>query len=158
MDIINALANYLSGVNGEIWGFGGIALAFIGTGVTELFNERKKNWLQAFWFVPGVIYIFLAIYSSIYGTIKIVDTGIVLGYLGIGAGLFCTAWTMHPNRKTNILKWIVSWVIMVFGIIFTLGAAVIMMPSGLITFISLLSIILFILVLSIIYKILRPMT
>lgn len=154
MDIINILANYLNGPTGDFWGFLGIALAYIGTGLAELFVKRKKDWRKAIWFVPGGIFIFFAVYSLIYGTVKVVDVGKVLGYLGIGAGLFCTAWSMHANRKTYRLKWVVSWVIMALGILFTMGAAVLMMPSGLITLNGLLAIVLMALIFYAIYKIL----
>ena len=70
-----SLANYLSGPSGDFWGFIGIALAYICTGITELAGEHKKDRHNLLWFGPGVIFIILAIASSIYGTIKVVDAG-----------------------------------------------------------------------------------
>jgi hypothetical protein len=151
-NLINVFANYLNGASGDFWGFLGIALAYIGTGIAELFSERKKEWQKAIWFIPGVIFIFLSINSLLYGTVKVVDAGKVLGYLGIGAGLFCLAWTMHANRKTEVAKWVVSWIIMVLGILFTLCAAVLMIPSGLVTLSSLLIIVVIALIFYAIYK------
>jgi len=151
--MINNLANYLSGVNGDFWGFIGIALAYICTGISELFGERKIDWRKASWFVPGAIFIYLAIKCLIYRTVKVVDAGVVLGYLGIGAGLCCTAWTMHAKRKEEMVKWVVSWILMVVGILFTFGAAVIMMPSGLVTTTTLIFVIIVTLIFSGIYKI-----
>lgn len=142
------LANYLSGPSGDFWGFMGIALAYVCTGITELVGENKNDRHNLLWFGPGIIFIILAIASLIYGTIKVVDAGKVLGYLGIGTGLYCTAWSMHA-KITDRFKWVVSWIIMVVGLLFTLGAAIIMRPAGLVNFNMLITLITLILVISI---------
>jgi hypothetical protein len=143
------LANYLSGPSGDFWGFMGIALAYICTGVTELVGENKKNRHNLLWFGPGIIFIILAVSSLIYGTIKVVDAGKVLGYLGIGTGLYCTAWTMHADKVNDRVKWVVQWIIMIVGLLFTLGAAIMMRPAGLVTFNALITLIALILVISV---------
>ena len=132
MDIINTVANYLSGVIGEFLGFLGIAFVYIGTGVADLFNERKKEWQHYFWFLPGIYFIFLSFYSLVHGTVLVVDAGKVLAYLGIGTGLVCTAWMINADRKTYLFKRVVSWVIMVLGIISVLCAAVLVIAPGLV--------------------------
>jgi len=151
--MINNLANYLTGAPGDFWGFLGIGLAFLCTGITELLTEKTINWQKAWWLLPAVIFVILSIRCSEYGTVKIVDAGKVLGYLGIGSGFLCTASTIHADRQKEKPKWFISVGMMVLGLIFTLGAAVIMMPSGLVTINGLIDVVIFVLVLSGLYKI-----
>ena len=56
---------------------------------------------------------------------------------------------MHA-KKTDRLKWIVSWVIMSLGLLFTLGAAIIMRPTGLMNFNVIITLIALLFVISVI--------
>ncbi len=129
MDVLEGLARYISGPSGIFWGFCGIATTYVGMGIAELVGERKKNWLQVLWFVPGAVFAYLAFSSLTYGVVNDVDAGKVLAYLGIGTGLVCVGWTMRASREKQMSKYVVAWVLIIIGDIFVLAGAVLMVAS-----------------------------
>ena len=116
------IASYLNGPTGDFLGFLAIAVTYVIMGITEIVDKRKGSWL---WFLPGAAFIVLAIFSLTSGTTTLVDTGKVLGYMGIGTGLICTSWSMHADWNKSKQKYIASWAILVIGELSIGGAATI---------------------------------
>jgi membrane protein YdbS with pleckstrin-like domain len=56
---------------------------------------------------------------------------------------------MHADKVNDRAKWVVQWIIMIVGLLFTLGAAIIMRPAGLVNFNVLITLIAVILVISV---------
>jgi cytochrome c oxidase assembly factor CtaG len=123
---MDTFINFLKQPTGATLGFIGIAITFWGT---VLFDTTKGTGLRTFvkivYVLTGFLFIFLAIRSQQIGTVKTVDAGLVLAYLGIGVGLIGTGWTATTHK-------ILAWVVFAIGMAFELFALVLMHQAGLI--------------------------
>ncbi len=120
---MDALINFLNEPTGSTLAYVGIAIIYIATGVLEISRGRGRG--NALWFIPGAVFLILAVLCHQRGTVKEADAGIVLAYLGIGAGLICAAWTTHSNGK-------IAWFVMGIGICFKLIGFILVYHAGLI--------------------------
>lgn len=110
MDI---LLNFAEGQTGSVLGFFGIAITYMVTAIFDNPTKWSDRLGRGLYLVAGIIFFLLGIRCLNIGTVKVIDAGIVLAYLGIGAGLLCTAWTIRSHVKS-------FWIVFTIGIIFEL--------------------------------------
>lgn len=122
---MGTLANFAKGQTGTILGFAGIAITYI---VTAWFDKPTKvsdTVVRVAYFGVGIVFFILAALCYFVGAVKVVDAGIVLAYLGIGAGLLCTAWTIRSNNKA-------FWTVTIIGLAFELIGFILEANAGLV--------------------------
>jgi len=120
---MDALMNFINEPTGTTLGLGAIALAYVAAGIFG----PSKGWafgVKILYIVVGVFFACLAVLCQLRGTVKGVDAGIVLAYLGIGAGLACTAWTASRGKLARV--------VMIIGVCFEIIALLLLRDAGLI--------------------------
>lgn len=94
-----------------------------------IFDKKSKGLRQIVkiaYILAGFFFVYLACRCQLIGTVKNVDAGIVLAYMGIGAGLIGSAWAAQDNFK------ILSWVIFGIGMVLEILALILIRSVGII--------------------------
>lgn len=140
--------NILSGNNiATFLAFLGIAITYLVTAIFDKSTTKSRIAVKRIFYCAAIFYFLVAILSLWTNTIKGVDAGIVLGYMGIGAGLMCAAWSV---LDANI---IVRWVAIIIGIVFEFIGLLLIVHAGLLGLTpTLVSIAVFIVTFVIIYR------
>jgi hypothetical protein len=126
-NIMDALINFISAPTGSTLGFVGIAITYFAT-VVFYFSKKGRRGLHVAYIIAGIFFCYLAYLCQQRGTVKVVDAGIVLAYLGIGAGLVCAASVAPSHAKcTKIL----AWFVMIIGICFEVFGLILVHHAGL---------------------------
>jgi hypothetical protein len=122
---MDALSNFAKGQTGTVLGFVGIAITYIITAIFDKPIKPSDIFARIGYFVIGIVFIILAALAYFVGTVKVVDPGIILAYLGIGAGLLCTAWSIRANNKA-------FWAITILGLAFEIVGLLLEINAGLV--------------------------
>lgn len=117
---MDTLVNFLNQPIGDVLAFLGIALTYFFTALFD--NVRKDKWP---FYVAATVFVILAFLALTRGTTKAVDAGLVLGYLGIGTGLICTAWSNRSHKAAY-------WTIFAIGSVFEIIGLILIHHAGLI--------------------------
>jgi len=125
--MIDNLIKFISQPTGSTLGFAGIAVTYISIAIfTKKSKGLNTNITKAAYIAAGLFFGYLAYLCQQRGTVKSVDAGIVLAYLGIGAGLIGAGWAAHDDFKIG------SWVIFGIGMVFEILALILIRPTGII--------------------------
>lgn len=127
-NIMDALVNFINTPTGSTLGFVGIAIIYIATAVFD-FSKKERRGLHIAYILVGLFFGYLAYLCQQRGTVRVVDAGMVLAYLGIGAGLVCAASVAPSHTKC---KKIIAWSVMVVGICFEVFGLILIRHAGLI--------------------------
>lgn len=123
-NIMDALINFINTPTGSTLGFVGIAITYFATAVFD-FSRKERRGLYVAYIVAGIFFCYLAYLCQQRGTVKVVDAGIVLAYLGIGAGLVCAASVAPSHTK------ILAWFVMIIGMCFEVFGLILVQHAGL---------------------------
>jgi hypothetical protein len=125
---MDTLIDFLNTPTGATLGFVGIAITYLAT-VAFDYSQKGRWGLSALFIIPGLFFFYLAYLSQQRGTVETVDAGIVLAYLGIGAGLICAA-SIAPSHT----RWrkILAYSVMGIGFCFEMFALILVHDAGLI--------------------------
>ena len=124
--MIDTLIEFISQPTGSTLGFAGIAVAYVSIAIFDKKSKGLRRIARIAYIIAGLFFAYLAYRCQRVGTVKSVDAGIVLAYLGIGAGLIGCAWAAHDDHKT------LSWVIFGIGMLFEVFALTLIGPVGII--------------------------
>jgi hypothetical protein len=123
---MDTLIEFISQPTASTLGFAGIAFMYISIAIFDKKSEWPRLIAKIAYIFAGCFLVYLAYRCQLMGTVKNVDAGIVLAYLGIGAGLIGSAWAAHDNFKR------LSWVIFGIGVSLEIFALILIGPVGII--------------------------
>ncbi len=115
--ILNALSQ--SRLIGPL-GFLALAITYLSASIASAPGRMK-----AAFSVGGVIFFGLAVASLVYGTVKAIDVGLVLGYVGVGIGLVTLAVATLSNSPRA------GGAMLVVGLLLVAVAALLVHRAGL---------------------------
>ena len=124
--MIDNLIKFLSQPTGSTLGFIGIAVTYFSIAIFDKKSKGRRLTVKIAYIMAGLFWGYLAYLCQKTGTIKTIDAGLVLAYMGIGAGLIGSAWAAQDDFKK------LSWVIFGIGMGFEIFALILIRPVGII--------------------------
>jgi hypothetical protein len=124
--MIDTLSKFISQPTGSTLGFAGIAIIYISTAIFDKKSKGRGRIAKTAYIIAGLFFGYLAYRCQQIGTIRNVDAGIVLAYLGIGAGLISSGWAAQDNSK------ILSGVVFGIGMLFEIFGLILIRTVGII--------------------------
>ena len=124
--MVDTLIKFISQPTSYTLGFAGIAIMCISIAIFDKESKGLRQIVRIAYVFAGFFFVYLACRCQLMGIVKNVDAGIVMAYMGIGAGLIGSAWAAQDKSK------ILSWVVFGIGMLLEIIALILIRSVGII--------------------------